>query len=259
MERTDAQQAGQGPTSEPPRASTERQRPARRPASASSTDRSRSSTRSRAARAPSPRSSRRPASPARPPTGCSVRSRITGSCSRSAGAATRSGRGCSVSPPTAMRELPLRDLARPALERLARLDRRERAALRPRRRAARVRRRGRVRPRAPHDRRDRRRAPPHEGLGRQGLPRVGRRRTGWRSTSGSRASSTRRRAGVGRQHRRARGGRRLGERAGVRAGCGLLAAVSVSGPASRVGALRAKRYASAVVEAAREIEHAMGA
>ena len=39
----------------------------------------------------------------------------------------------------------------------------------------------------------------------------------------------------------------------------LLAVVSVSGPASRVGALRAKRYAPAVVEAARVIERAMGA
>jgi DNA-binding IclR family transcriptional regulator len=39
----------------------------------------------------------------------------------------------------------------------------------------------------------------------------------------------------------------------------LLAVVSVSGPASRVGALRAKRYAPAVVEAARGIERAMGA
>jgi DNA-binding IclR family transcriptional regulator len=38
----------------------------------------------------------------------------------------------------------------------------------------------------------------------------------------------------------------------------LSSAVSVSGPASRVGALRAKRYAPAVVEAAREIERAMG-
>lgn len=42
-------------------------------------------------------------------------------------------------------------------------------------------------------------------------------------------------------------------------GRSLLAAVSVSGPASRVGALRAKGYAPAVVEAAREIERAMGA
>jgi DNA-binding IclR family transcriptional regulator len=38
----------------------------------------------------------------------------------------------------------------------------------------------------------------------------------------------------------------------------LLAAVSVSGPASRLGQLRAKRYAPAVVEAAREIERALG-
>lgn len=38
----------------------------------------------------------------------------------------------------------------------------------------------------------------------------------------------------------------------------LLAAVSVSGPASRLGQLRAKRYAPAVVEAAREIEGALG-
>jgi DNA-binding IclR family transcriptional regulator len=38
----------------------------------------------------------------------------------------------------------------------------------------------------------------------------------------------------------------------------LLAAVSVSGPASRLGQLRAKRYAPAVVEAAREIEKALG-
>jgi DNA-binding IclR family transcriptional regulator len=39
----------------------------------------------------------------------------------------------------------------------------------------------------------------------------------------------------------------------------LLAAVSVSGPASRLGNLRAKRYAPAVVEAAREIQAALGA
>lgn len=38
----------------------------------------------------------------------------------------------------------------------------------------------------------------------------------------------------------------------------LSAVVSVSGPATRVGALRAKRYAPAVVEAAREIERALG-
>ncbi len=38
----------------------------------------------------------------------------------------------------------------------------------------------------------------------------------------------------------------------------LLAAVSVSGPAARLGQLRAKRYAPAVVEAAREIESALG-
>jgi DNA-binding IclR family transcriptional regulator len=38
----------------------------------------------------------------------------------------------------------------------------------------------------------------------------------------------------------------------------LLAAVSVSGPASRLGQLRAKRYAPAVVEAARAIERALG-
>jgi DNA-binding IclR family transcriptional regulator len=38
----------------------------------------------------------------------------------------------------------------------------------------------------------------------------------------------------------------------------LLAAVSVSGPAPRLGQLRAKRYAPAVVEAAREIEDALG-
>jgi DNA-binding IclR family transcriptional regulator len=38
----------------------------------------------------------------------------------------------------------------------------------------------------------------------------------------------------------------------------LLAVVSVSGPASRVGALRAERYAPAVVEAARGIERTMG-
>jgi DNA-binding IclR family transcriptional regulator len=38
----------------------------------------------------------------------------------------------------------------------------------------------------------------------------------------------------------------------------LLAAVSVSGPTSRLGQLRAKRYAPAVVEAAKEIEGALG-
>jgi DNA-binding IclR family transcriptional regulator len=39
----------------------------------------------------------------------------------------------------------------------------------------------------------------------------------------------------------------------------LLAVVSVSGPAARLGSLRAKRYAPAVIEAAREIEGAIGA
>lgn len=39
----------------------------------------------------------------------------------------------------------------------------------------------------------------------------------------------------------------------------LVAVVSVSGPAARLGALRAKRYAPAVIEAAREIEGALGA
>ncbi len=39
----------------------------------------------------------------------------------------------------------------------------------------------------------------------------------------------------------------------------LLAVVSVSGPATRLGHLRAKRYAPAVVEAAREIEGTLGA
>jgi DNA-binding IclR family transcriptional regulator len=39
----------------------------------------------------------------------------------------------------------------------------------------------------------------------------------------------------------------------------LLAAVSVSGPVTRLGQLRAKRYAPAVVEAAKEIERAFGA
>ena len=41
-------------------------------------------------------------------------------------------------------------------------------------------------------------------------------------------------------------------------GGSLLAAVSVSGPASRLGQLRAKRYAPAVLEAAKEIERAVG-
>jgi DNA-binding IclR family transcriptional regulator len=39
----------------------------------------------------------------------------------------------------------------------------------------------------------------------------------------------------------------------------LVAVVSVSGPAARLGSLRAKRYAPAVIEAAREIEDALGA
>lgn len=39
----------------------------------------------------------------------------------------------------------------------------------------------------------------------------------------------------------------------------LLSAVSVSGPTSRLGQLRAKRYAPAVLEAAKEIERALGA
>jgi DNA-binding IclR family transcriptional regulator len=38
----------------------------------------------------------------------------------------------------------------------------------------------------------------------------------------------------------------------------LLAAVSISGPASRLAPLRAKEHAPAVVAAAREIERAMG-
>lgn len=39
----------------------------------------------------------------------------------------------------------------------------------------------------------------------------------------------------------------------------LVAVVSVSGPAARLGSLRTKRYAPAVIEAAREIEDALGA
>jgi DNA-binding IclR family transcriptional regulator len=39
----------------------------------------------------------------------------------------------------------------------------------------------------------------------------------------------------------------------------LVAVVSVSGPAARLGSLRAKRYAPAVIEASREIEDALGA
>jgi DNA-binding IclR family transcriptional regulator len=39
----------------------------------------------------------------------------------------------------------------------------------------------------------------------------------------------------------------------------LLAAVSVSGPVSRLGQLRAKRYAPAVLDAAKEIDRALGA
>ena len=38
----------------------------------------------------------------------------------------------------------------------------------------------------------------------------------------------------------------------------LLAVVSVSGPATRMGRISARRYAPAVVEAAREIERALG-
>jgi DNA-binding IclR family transcriptional regulator len=38
----------------------------------------------------------------------------------------------------------------------------------------------------------------------------------------------------------------------------VLAVVSVSGPASRIGRISARRYAAAVVEAAREIERALG-
>jgi DNA-binding IclR family transcriptional regulator len=41
-------------------------------------------------------------------------------------------------------------------------------------------------------------------------------------------------------------------------GGSVLTAVSVSGPASRLGQLRARRYAPAVLEAAREIERALG-
>jgi len=39
---------------------------------------------------------------------------------------------------------------------------------------------------------------------------------------------------------------------------GIVAAVSVSGPANRIGALRGRRYATAVTAAAREIEAALG-
>jgi DNA-binding IclR family transcriptional regulator len=40
---------------------------------------------------------------------------------------------------------------------------------------------------------------------------------------------------------------------------GLVAVVSVSGPESRLGRISARRYAPAVVAAAREIERALGA
>jgi DNA-binding IclR family transcriptional regulator len=38
----------------------------------------------------------------------------------------------------------------------------------------------------------------------------------------------------------------------------VLAAISVSGPASRIAPLRAKTYAPAVIQAAREVESALG-
>jgi len=41
-------------------------------------------------------------------------------------------------------------------------------------------------------------------------------------------------------------------------GDAVLAAISVSGPASRITALRAKAYAPAVMQAAREVESALG-
>ena len=60
-----------------------------------------------------------------------------------------------------------------SLARLSEVDGRERAALRPIARRARLRRRGRVSERAADDRRRGRRAPADEGLGRQAVPGVG--------------------------------------------------------------------------------------
>ena len=103
------------------------------------------------------------------------------------------------------------------------LDRRERAALRPRRRSPGLHRRRRVRERAPHDRRDRRVAPAHEGLGRDGLPRVGRRprpgeaRPHRRGSGAARAEAHHHQAPrMGGQRGGARARRRLRQRARLR-------------------------------------------
>ena len=169
---------------------------------------------------------------------------------------------------SAMRELPLRDLAHPALERLAKLtgesaqlyvrDGDERVcvdAVESDERAA-------------HDRRGRRHAAAHEGLGRQGVPREGHRR-GPATRAGRRCppdEAVRLARMVATTARRGWADS-IGEReAGVAsvsapvldAAGGIVAAVSVSGPADRIGALRGRRYAPAVTAAAHEIEAALG-
>ena len=151
---------------------------------------------------------------------------------------------------------------------------RERPALRPRPRPARLHRRGGVTERAEDDRRRRRRSAAHRWIRRQGVPRVRpsdehrraprdrrsrdaeerRSASAWSDSSRPRAVSAGRRAPENGSPVSARSARRSTSRT-VR-----------SSPSSRsrgrniasVGS-RAKRYAPAVVEAAKEIEKALGA
>jgi hypothetical protein len=157
-----------------------------------------------------------------------------------------------------LQEPSLRDIAHPALERLAAATGEKRAALRDLDRRPLSASTRRVVERAPDVRPDRRRAPPLGGLGRQGVPRddaarargaAHRTRQGADGGNPYRRSSPRQiataRRLVGRQRRRTSSGRGFRERSRPGPAWRVIAVVSVSGRPSRIRRADAKRYVPA--------------
>ena len=160
---------------------------------------------------------------------------------------------------SAVRDLPFRELARPALEQLARTTGRDRAALRPPRRRQDLRRCRRVRKRAPHHRRDRR-VLPLTRVGREGVPRMGPTTPGRGLRRGPAASNVDLHDPSSRWPTATASASPASRPSAPRSSARTIACSrrSVSGPRSRIAPLQAKRYGPAVVEAAKQVERLLG-